>query len=150
MREVSLFRLYLLRAGYLFVVVGLAIYMWPDFIRQMAHPDPQRELMDGVVDCMQAALSLLALLGLRYPLRMLPVLLWEMLWKAVWLLVVALPAWNSGQMTDPIAENVFACAFGAVVAITVPWDYVFKKIVRKPGDRWSKTTVMRAATPDGN
>lgn len=146
MREVSPFRLYLLRAGYLFVAVGLAFFMWPDFIRQMAHPDPQRELMDGVVPCMQAALSLLALLGLRYPLRMLPVLLWEMLWKAIWLLVVALPAWSSGQMTDAIAENVFACAFAAVVAVTVPWDYVFKQFAGKPGDRWGKAAAMRTGT----
>ncbi|CAI6082704.1 hypothetical protein [Cohnella sp. JJ-181] len=145
MNEISLFRLYLLRAGYLFIAVGLGVFMWPDFIRQMIHPDPQRELMDGVVACMQAALSLLALLGLRYPLRMLPVLLWEMLWKSIWLLIVALPAWSSGQMTDPISETVFSCALGAVVAATVPWPYIYAQIVRKPGDRWGKATKMSAA-----
>jgi hypothetical protein len=39
--------------------------------------------MEDVVQGMLAAFSALSLLGLRYPLQMLPLLLWEMLWRYV-------------------------------------------------------------------
>lgn len=96
MHEVSLFRLYLLRALYLLIIVGLGFMIWPDII----HHDKPWELMEGVVICMLAAFSALSILGLRYPLQMLPLLLWEMTWKCIWLLIVALPLWLSGYMDE--------------------------------------------------
>ena len=39
---------------------------------------------------MLTAMSVLALLGPRHPIRMLPVLLFEALWKLIWLSLVAL------------------------------------------------------------
>ena len=53
MNEVSLFRLYVLRAMYLFIVVGLGIYLWPGVLdpevlerRQLlGGEDPQDELV---------------------------------------------------------------------------------------------------------
>jgi hypothetical protein len=122
--EVSLIRLYLLRAMYLLIVVGLGIVIWPGVIQH----DKPWGLMQGVVNCMLAAFSALCLLGLRYPLQMLPLLLWELAWKSIWLLVVALPLWSSGQMD-------------AATWSTIPWRYVFAHYLRKPGDRW------RAAVP---
>ena len=88
MNEVSLVRLYALRATYLLIVVGLGIEIWPGII----HHEKPWELMQGVVNCVLAAVSLLALLGLRYPLQMLPLLFFEMVWKSIWLIVVALIA----------------------------------------------------------
>ena len=40
--------------------------------------------MEGVETCMLVALSLLAVLGLRYPMKMLPILLFEIGWKFIW------------------------------------------------------------------
>src|SRR5450432_146192 len=85
--QVSLLRLYALRATYLLLIVGLGIDVWPGII----HHDKPWGLMLGVVQCVLAAVSLLALLGLRYPLQMLPLLFFEMLWKSIWLIVVAVP-----------------------------------------------------------
>ena len=47
---------------------------------------------------MLAAFGALSALGLRCPLQMLPVLLWELLWKSIWLIVVAVPLWSAGRM----------------------------------------------------
>jgi hypothetical protein len=132
MVEVSLFRLYLLRAMYLFIVVGFGFFIWPGILRH-AHP---WELMHGVVNCMLVAFWILALFGLRYPLQMLPVLLWEFLWKTVWLLVVGLPAWRSGQMDAATAANAFACVFALLIPFVVPWRYVLVNYLMKAGDPW--------------
>lgn len=130
--EVSLLRLYLLRGGYLLIVVGLGITEWPEFINRSG----SWELMEGVVQCMLLAFWALCVLGLRYPLQMLPVLLWEVAWKTVWLIVVALPIWASGQMDDSTMDTVIACLLVVVFPFVIPWRFVFVNYVKKPGDRW--------------
>jgi hypothetical protein len=67
MSEVSTFRLYLLRAMYLFMAVGLAIFELPALL----HPENLSRL-DRVVLSVLGAFALLAVLGIRYPLKMLP------------------------------------------------------------------------------
>lgn len=131
MRDVSLFRLYLLRASYLLLAVGLIIFMWPRVLLAsgLAH-------MDGVATAIFAALPVLALFGLRYPLQMLPVLLFDMIWKIIWLVSVALPRWQSDTITPAIASSIFDCSRGAIFLLTIPWDYVAHHYVFKPGERW--------------
>ncbi|MDR3428192.1 hypothetical protein [Silvimonas sp.] len=130
--EVSLLRLYLLRAMYLLVVVGLGAVVWPGILQQ----HKQWELMQGIVTCMLAAFSLLAALGLRYPLKMLPVLLWELLWKTLWLALVPLPQWRAGHVDEAIVGNIFACSMVVLVYISIPWRYVFVHYLKNPGERW--------------
>lgn len=132
MSQVSLFRLYLLRAVYLLIGAGLLVQVWP----RILWPTAGQDLMQGVVNCMLGAFCMLALLGIRYPLRMLPVLLWELAWKALWLLVVALPQWRAGTMDEDTAATAFACLVGVVVPLVLPWRYLFERYLRAPGDRW--------------
>src|SRR5262245_60011511 len=75
MSEVSTFRLYLLRAMYLFMFVGLAIFKWPGIL----NPPPGNSNTGTVVGSVLGALSLLAELGIRYPVKMLPLLFYELL-----------------------------------------------------------------------
>lgn len=142
MREVSLSRLYLLRAMYLLVVVGLAVFAVPGILRHAG----RRDLYQGIVDAMLLAFWLLCMLGLRYPLRMLPVLLWELVWKTLWLAMVAWPAWRAGTMDAGTAENAFACVFVVLVPIVIPWRYVVRHYLREPGDPWRSDR----ATSDGD
>ena len=136
MYEVSLFRLYLLRALYLLIVVGLGIVQWPEVINQFIQQENSWELMDGVVACMLTAFSVLSILGLRYPLQMLPLLLWELVWKSIWLIVVALPLWSAGQMDESTWATAYACLMVVIVPFVIPWRFVFAHYVKKRGDRW--------------
>lgn len=133
MIQVSSFRLYMLRAVYLFIAAGLCIFVLPAALRH----DRPSDMMEGVVNCMLAAMALLCLLGLRYPLQMLPVLMWEMIWKTIWLLMVALPLFQSGQMDEAAWMNTANCLVGVIVPIAMPWRYVFERYVRQSGDRWT-------------
>jgi hypothetical protein len=134
MADVSPLRLNLLRAGYLLLGLGLGSVVWPGVIR---HDQPW-ELSRGVVHCILAALSALALLGLRYPLRMLPLLLFEMAWKAIWLLVVALPLSRSGGMDADTAETAYECLMAVAFVLVTPWDHVFRAYVIGRAEPWRR------------
>ncbi len=81
MSEASTFRLYLLRAMYLFTVVGLAIEKLPALLNP-ANLSPS----DGVVLSVLGATALLAVAVIRYPVKMPPLLFFEFVWKAIWVL----------------------------------------------------------------
>jgi hypothetical protein len=130
--SVSLPRLYLLRLGYLVVAVGLALTKWPLLINH----DRPWPLFEGVETCMLVALSLLAFLGLRYPLQMLPILLFELGWKFIWMAVVVLPLWISNQMDPATLQVFYSCLVVLIVLAVIPWRYVVAHYVMKPGDRW--------------
>lgn len=130
--EVSLLRLYVLRATYLLIVFGLGKEIWPGVLH---HAKPW-SLMQGVAVCILATVTILAALGLRYPLKLLPLLFFDMIWKALWLLVVALPLWQEGKLDPVTMQTVIACAMGIIFPIVIPWGYVAKHYLRAPGDRW--------------
>ena len=132
MNDVPLFRLYLMRALYLLIVVGLGFTIWPQI---MHHPTPW-PLCHGVGCSLLGAISILAVMGLRYPLKMLPVLFAELIWKSIWLIAVALPLWSAHQMDADNLETAQNCLMGIIVPFVIPWRYVFANFVKTPGDRW--------------
>ena len=135
---VSLPRLYFLRLGYLLMAVGIVVTKWPLLINH----DVPWPLFEGVETCMLVALSLLGFLGLRYPLQMLPILLFELAWKFIWVAVVVLPLWTANQL-DPATLKVFySCLVVLIVAAVIPWRYVVAHYVTKRGDPW-RSDAMR-------
>jgi hypothetical protein len=140
-RGLSLRRLYVLRIGYLVMGGGLAIVKWPAFI---THDGPW-PLWDGVVQCLLVAMSVLALLGLKYPVKMLPILLFESLWKLTWLAVVALPQLLGDGLDAATTEMFTSILWVVVILAVIPWGFVVRQYVAAPGDRWRSTS---AATTD--
>jgi hypothetical protein len=129
--EVSLLRLYVLRATYLLLVIGLGGMILPPLI---SHEPMSR----GVIPSLLAAVWLLSLVGLRYPLQMLPVLMFELVWKATWLAFYGLPQLYAGQVPDTFAEDFKAILAGVILMpLVIPWGYVYHHYVKASGDRWS-------------
>jgi hypothetical protein len=121
----------MMRAGYLLMGVGLAIVKWP--LLTDAHTRP---FYEGVTLCLLTAMSLLALLGLRHPLRLLPLLLFESAWKLLWLGLVALPQAATGTMDADTTENVYSCSLVVLILAVTPWTYVWRSYVRADADAW--------------
>lgn len=128
--ELSLLRLHLMRAGYLLMCVGLALVKWPLLPEADALP-----LYEGVTLCLLTAMSLLAFLGLRYPGKLLPVLLFEVAWKLLWL-GLALPKAITGDLDAATTDTVINCSLVIVILAVTPWRYVWRNYVRATGDRW--------------
>lgn len=137
MSTISTFRLYLLRAAYLILVIGLGMQVWPAIIDHVY----SMKIDSGIVTCMLWALSVLSIPGLRYPLQMLPLLLFEFTWKTAWLLTVALPHWLRAQWSQDLASTTFAVSLVVILLPLIPWTYVFEHYVKKPGDRWGRSAV---------
>ena len=127
--EVSLLRLYVLRAMYLLLIVGLGGMIVPGII---SHEMTSR----GVIPSLLGAIWVLAFLGLRYPLEMLPLLLFELVWKTIWMFAYGLPQWSSGQQPPTFAEDFFNIGFGAILLLVIPWGYVWRQYAKRPGTRW--------------
>jgi hypothetical protein len=146
MTEVSLFRLYLLRAMYLLIAAGLATTVWPDILS----PSDLAAGPKSVIRALLGALALMALLGLRYPLQMLPLLLFELLWKVIWVVASAVPMWLGPGLDEYASETLFACLMGVVlVPIAIPWGYVVNHYLRALGDRWSQAGAQPTLPGDG-
>jgi len=126
-------RLNMMRIGYLFMAVGLVLVKWPLIISGTVATLP---VYEGVVAVLLTAMSLLAFLGLRYPVAMLPVLMFEVGWKLIWMAVVGIPNLAAGDTNPQFTSVFFSVCFGAVVLVVTPWDYAWKRFVRAPGDRW--------------
>jgi hypothetical protein len=127
-------QLNLLRVGYLVMGGGLAVVKWP-----LLFDHQPWELMEGTVECMLVAMSVLALLGLRYPLRWLPILLFEVAWKLTWLGVVALPLWLDNRLEGATREQAGAVLWVAIVLAVIPWRHVLAQYLLAPGEAWRRS-----------
>jgi hypothetical protein len=127
-------RVNVMRIGYAVMGVGIAFLKWPLFVQNGglgALP-----VYEGVVAALLTSMGLLALLGLRYPLQLLPLLVLETLWKLIWLAAVGVPALMAGDMSDQMS-TVFGSVMLVVLILAVtPWDYAWKRYVRAPGAPW--------------
>ena len=131
MTSLSQRRIHVLRVGYLVLGLGLVVVKVPVFLDRESWT-----LTEGVMNCMLAALAILALVGLRYPVQMLPMLLFESAWKLIWLSVVALPLWIFGEMDSATREVAIATFWVVIILAVTPWRYVYTQYVVKRGDRW--------------
>lgn len=58
--------------------------------------------------------------------------------------IVALSQWWSGNMDAATLQQVFNLSFVVLVYLAVPWSYIFKHYVKKPGDTW-RFSIGRSA-----
>lgn len=124
--DVRRVNIYVLRIIYILMFVMLGRTVWTHIL---THKGPW-QADDAMAWSVWAAFSLLAGLGIVHPLRMLPIMLLEIVYKGLWLVLVAYPLWTSGTLTgspDEYQTNVFS---GIIVPIVfVPWGYVLRTYV---------------------
>jgi len=127
---VSKFRIYLLRFFYLLIVVLLGIDVWTEIFthKELWLPLP------GVAYSFWGAFTVLAILGLLHPLKMIPLLLLQFSYKIIWLVIVAYPLWISNQLIGSSTEEMAMVFVKSVIVdlLVIPWPYLFKNYVLTP------------------
>lgn len=141
--QVSLFRLYSLRLCYLILAAGLGIFMWPSVLRHT----PDVAIEQGIRLSLLAGLGLAAVLGLRYPVQMIPLLLFELIWKSIYLLAFAFPLWRSHAVNATAAADIQACLMVVVFIPLIPWGYVVRHYITRRGDPWRTGAAPSEITP---
>lgn len=126
---VATWRINALRFLFLLMAVVMGgLFVWPQLLFESADWD----VMRGLAKSMLAALALLSLLGVRYPLQMLPLMLYEVTWKTIWIILIAGRAWMAGKWNADL-ESLFTDCIGIVIAfLIIPWRYVWARYFAQP------------------
>jgi hypothetical protein len=66
-------------------------------------------------------------LGIRYPVKMLPIMLFEFIWKCLWIVAIYLPLAQANRITSQTRESLIEIALGVIVCgLAIPWPYVVR------------------------
>jgi hypothetical protein len=118
--------IYLLRLLFILMLVFLGRDSWTQIFTFKGTWNP----MAGMAWSIWASYSVLSVIGIINPLKMLPILLLEILYKLIWLILVAYPLWSSKQLIGSAAENMTYAFLWVVLPIVVmPWRYIFRRYI---------------------
>ena len=127
--EVSMARLYAIRAVALLGVYGL----FTTVMTLVDHAPDER----GMLKAMISGLWIMCLITIRYPLKMIPILLFELVWKLLWLFFFGIPQWWTGVGSPRLGEDLWSIgAFPLVCVLVIPWGYVWRHYIKEPAERW--------------
>ena len=119
-------QIFAMRVGYLLVVITVGNTAWSRLL-------PHEGTWDPVVAAalsMWAGSSVLSVFGLINPLKWLPLVLFEIAYKSIWLVIVAYPLWSTSQLASSPAEGLtYAFLVVLVPVLLMPWGYVLRTYV---------------------
>ncbi|WP_430906629.1 hypothetical protein [Maribacter sp. 2-571] len=116
-------RLHIMRGLFFLNFISLAFDNWATIL----FPIEQMDTLTGVSISFWAAFSLLNLLGVRFPLKMIPILLLQLLYKSAWIIGTYLPALKNSALDTSLESFLRVCIAGIVLnLLIIPWGYVYK------------------------
>ena len=119
--------IYVMRLFFALMFIFVAKDAWYEII---THKGPW-DSMEAVVWCVWAAYSTLAVFGIFHTLKMLPLMLFMIFYKGIWLAVVAYPLWKIGNLKGSEVEEMTYVFMGIIIPILfMPWKYVFNNYIR--------------------
>jgi hypothetical protein len=118
--------IYLLRLVFTLMFLFLTYDSWSHIIHHTGPWDPA----NSAAWFMWGSCSVISFIGIRRPLKMLPIILFEIVYKTAWLIVVAYPLYHRNQLTgtptQAMADN-FMLVILPIVAM--PWRYFFRTYI---------------------
>jgi len=108
--------------------LGLGIIVIPSVMRTVFGWPEQDPIFFGVVGSVCLAFAIVSILGLKSPMKFLPVLLLELGYKVLWFIGVLIPMLIAGKFpTHAILIIVIFATYIIGNLIAIPFSYVFGK-----------------------
>ncbi len=107
-------------------LLGLATLLIPDTLSSVFNLPAQDPVIFGIVGSTYLAFGLVSLMGIKSPLKFVPVLLLQMTYKIIWFAGVVAPLLVKGQL--PSYSYIFIFVFATYIAgniIAIPFRWVF-------------------------
>lgn len=118
--------IYLLRLLYFLMAAFVATDAWMTLLTHHGGWDHVR----AVAFCVWAAYATLSIFGIFHPLKWLPLVIFMVFYKSLWLIVVAYPLWRTGALAgSPAEEMAGVFLMIPLPIIAVPWIYFFKNFI---------------------
>ena len=119
--------IYGMRLIYILMATFLAMDVWTHIITYDQRWDPS----DAMNWSVWAAFTLFAFIGIFHTVKMIPIMLLEIVYKTIWLILVALPLFLDGNLSDDTTDGmIYPFLFVILPLIFVPWGYVVKKYIK--------------------
>lgn len=109
-------------------LVGVGLLLAPNHVVAYLHMPSQDPVVLGVVGSTYISFTLASILGVRFPLRFIPILILQLIYKSVWLVAVFLPMIISG--TPPAYAWLSATVFASYIVgdcIAIPFRRMLMK-----------------------
>jgi len=107
---------------------GIGIIFMPKVMRSLFSWPFSDPIVFGVTGSVYLSFALLSILGLRSPLKFVPILMLQLSYKVVWLIGVILPLLVSGKFpTYAILHVSIFISYIIGDLIAIPFSYVFSK-----------------------
>ena len=112
--------IYLLRLLFLLMFVFLSYDVWSVILK---HTGPWKNV-EAAAWCMWGSYSIISFIGVMRPLKMLPIVIFEIIYKITWLIIVAYPLWITNQLAGSPAEGMTRVFIWVILPIVaMPWKY---------------------------
>src|SRR4030067_3143930 len=119
-----------LKFMYIYTIVGaggfgLGIIVIPNIMKSVFRWPSQDPIVFGVTGSVYLAFAILSILGLRSPLKFVPVLLLQLCYKLIWFIGVILLLWIQGSL--PIYAISFIAIFESYIIgdrVAIPFPFV--------------------------
>ncbi len=120
-------RLHALRAVFFINFIGLAADNWSTVLFPSEILDP----WTGIAVSFYAAFSLLCLFGVRFPLKWLPLLFIQLIYKSCWMLSTYLPAYRGSLIDESMTSWLWVMWMGIVIdLLVIPWAFVHQTYLK--------------------
>ena len=122
-----------LKAMYIYTIVGaggfgLGIIVMPTIMRNIFSWPSQDPIVYGVTGSVYLSFGLLSILGLKAPLKFVPILLLQLSYKVVWFIGVVAPLLFTGRLQSyAILHLVIFLSYIVGDLMAIPFPYVFGK-----------------------
>ena len=125
---VPTWRLHVMRGLYFLNFISLAFDNWSAIL----FPQESMDTLTGVTISFWAAFSLLNLLGVRFPLKFVPILLLQLLYKSAWIIGIYMPARSLGSLNENLSSFFWVCIAGIILnLLIIPWKFVYLEYIKK-------------------